>query len=88
MSARKPSRPVLIPSIGMFFLAYPAGSFQKSTVAADADDHVGLKVVTVEQFGRRNVQMKVVGQKTMELPADTKFCFPLVKDVQKGFGMR
>ena len=39
------------------FLAYTAGGFQKRAVTADADNHIGAEIVTVEQFGGRNVEM-------------------------------
>ena len=39
------------------FLAYTAGGFQKRAVTADADNHIGAEVVTVEQFGGRNVEV-------------------------------
>ena len=51
MSARKPRRPVLIPKMGIFFFADAAGGFQERAVTADADNHIGAEIVTVEQFG-------------------------------------
>lgn len=48
MSAKKPRRPVLIPKMGMFFFAYPAGCFQKGTVASKTDNDICFKIIVIE----------------------------------------
>ena len=42
---------------GNILFADAAGGFQERAVTADADNHIGAEIVTVEQFGGGDVEV-------------------------------
>ena len=56
---------------GNFFFSYPACRFQKGTVSADADGHIGFKIISLENLQSGQVGRSVQSQKIVEFVADT-----------------
>ena len=69
---------------GDAFGSYPAGSFQESAVASEADDHVGLKIISVKQFGRGQGEAHFAGKELVELPADAQLGVAAFQQAEQG----
>ena len=69
---------------GDAFGSYPAGSFQESAVAPEADDHVGLKIISVKQFGRGQGEAHFASEELVELPADAQLGVAAFQQAEQG----
>ena len=68
--------------------AYAAGCLEERTVAAQADDKVGLETVAVEQLDGRKLEMQLGRQELVELTADADLGLVAGEDTEQALGIR
>ena len=72
-----------------FLFPYPAGCPQECTVTSDAEDHIGIEVISLEYFQICKVGFCVLLQEIIKIIADTYLCvFPAQYIQQVGYMSR